>query len=623
MAMFDYKNYSSDESKKLADDANRLSVYTNASSLLGFIPADNVLNGLGKITGELFPNNTNIGIPQGWRELTPSDFGLSNDLLDKSGYFKIESLYTGTAVEGPQAKIFGQYDETGKLERINLNIAGTNDLPDILDYLNLNSHAGKELYEPILKIVKDYAINNGLTGSNVLISGYSLGAGVTNVIAAERKGLADGFFTDSDYMAFAVPAIYDNPDVVLNYGYENDVVHRVAGNAPDFFTAIADADPGLVNPDKNYASSMDNVVLFNDVYASPIWNLSIFSLINIPTGWYAHINGVTTDAITRISNSTFYNYTQKDSTFIVADLTALSRSTTWVQDYNTHTSSHYNTSAFLVGSKYDDLIAGGSNFDYIDAGAGNDTIRAGNGVDHVDGNIGIDQLRVEGRSQDWNVYQMQDDTLFFVDKNGYNLVEADNVESVSFKSELMSHGCNYIIGDTALENTQPIRKWFSAFDVKYSDHVEGSDHNDTLTGRIVFGREGNDSIKGTTLSDTLHGGSGDDIIMGLAGNDKLYGAEGNDILDGGAGADTLIGGIGNDIFKINALSGGDVIVDFNNDVGYHDIIQFSSALFSDIAHLSARTTQVGDDVSIGLGGLNYLTVENCYVNDVLNCSIIA
>ena len=171
--------------------------------------------------------------------------------------------------------------------------------------------------------------------------------------------------------------------------------------------AIKAADFGLVSRPETFASSTDNIVLFNDVYASPIWDVSLFSLLNIPTGWYAHINGVTTDAITRISNSTFYEHTKQDSTVIVADLTAVSRATTWVQDDKSHTSSHYGSAAFIVGSDHNDLIAGGSNFDYIDAGKGNDIIKAGVGVDHIDGNEGHDQVRVSGRSSDWDVSKWQ------------------------------------------------------------------------------------------------------------------------------------------------------------------------------------------------------------------------
>ena len=48
MGMFDYKNYSSEESAKLIDDASRLSAYTNAVSFFGFIPSADTLNLVGK-----------------------------------------------------------------------------------------------------------------------------------------------------------------------------------------------------------------------------------------------------------------------------------------------------------------------------------------------------------------------------------------------------------------------------------------------------------------------------------------------------------------------------------------------------------------------------------------------
>ena len=621
MGMFDYKNYSSEESAKLIDDSSRLSAYTNAVSFFGFIPGADALNLVGKLTGDLFPNDTNVGIPAGWAQLSPSDLGVSESLVDREGYFQIDSLFSGKTEGGPQALIFGQYDDAGKLVGINLNISGTNNLVDVLDYLDFNSRKGIALLEPILGIVKDFAVANGLSGSDVLISGYSAGAAVTNMIAAEREVLADGFFEEADYMAFAVPTIYDNPDVILNFGYENDVVHRITGSESNILDAIKAADFGLVNPDKDFSSSTDNVVLFNDVYASPIWDVSLFSLLNIPTGWYAHINGITTDAISRISNSTFYEHTKQDSTVIVADLTAVSRATTWVQDDKSHTSSHYGSSAFIVGSAYDDLIAGGSNFDYIDAGKGNDIIKAGVGVDHIDGNEGHDQVRVAGRSNDWNVFKMEDDTLFFLDKDGINLVEADNVEAVSFEKEIASHLNNYDIGSSGLIDNRPVIKWFSK-GKSYGSHTEGSDGDDSLTGNIVFGREGHDTIHGTKGNNTLHGGQGDDTLYGLAGNDKLYGAEGDDRLDSGVGNDWLIGGIGNDTFVIGNNAGSDTIVDFNNDIGYNDVIEFSSSLFQSFTDLAANAIQAKNDVLVTLNSTDYLTVLNSTVDDVLNSSVI-
>ncbi|AWT49665.1 triacylglycerol lipase [Psychrobacter sp. YP14] len=621
MGMFDYKNYSSEEAAKLVDDASRLSAYTNAVSFFGFIPGADALNVVGKLTGDLFPNETKVGIPDGWAQLTPSDLGVSDSLVDKEGYFQIDSLFSGKTVGGPQALIFGQYDNAGKLIGINLNISGTNNLIDVLDYLDFNSRKGIALLEPILTVVKDFAVANGLDGSDVLISGYSAGAAVTNMIAAERENLADGFFEDADYMAFAVPTIYENSDVILNFGYENDVVHRITGSESSIIDAIKAADFGLVNPDKDFDGSTDNVVLFNDVYASPIWDVSLFSLLNIPTGWYAHINGITTDAISRISNSTFYEYTKQDSTVIVADLTAVSRATTWVQDDKSHTSSHYGSAAFIVGSEHNDLIAGGKNFDYIDAGLGDDIIKAGTGVDHVDGNEGHDQIRIEGRSGDWDVFKMADDTLFFLDKKGTNLVEANNVESVSFNGELASHLNNYDIGSTGLIENRPVIKWFSK-GKEYGVHTEGSDADDNLSGNIVFGRDGDDTIQGTKGNNTLHGGEGSDVLYGLGGNDKLYGAEGDDRLDGGAGNDWLIGGIGNDTFVVNNNAGSDTILDFNNDIGYHDIIEFSSSLFNDLTSLASHTIQSKADVLVALNANDYLTVLNSTVDDVLASAVI-
>lgn len=622
MGMFDYKNYSTEDSAKLVEDTTRLSAFTNAHNFIDLIPGADALNLLGKISGELFPTDINVGIPDGWKELKPVDFGVSESMVDKVGYFTVPSLYTGTSVPGPQAKIFGQYNEVGDLVRINFNISGTNSLVDVLDYLNLNSREGIELYEPILQMVKEFALENGLQASDVVFSGFSLGAAVTNVIAAERENLVEGFFTESDYIAYAVPTIYDNSDVVLNVGYENDVIHRITGDEPDFLGAIQAMDFGFVNPDKDFSSSIDNFVLYNDVYASPIWDINPFSFLNIPTGWYAHVNGVTTDAISRVVDSSFYDHTTQDSTVIVSALSAFSRQTTWVQDDYAHTSSHYGSAAFLVGSQYDDLIAGGKNYDYIDAGKGNDTIKAGVGVDHVDGNQGQDQVRIAGRSSEWDVFKMADDSLFFLDKDGINLVEADNVESVSFEKELASHLHNYDIGSTGLIENRPVIKWFSK-GKDYADHIEGSDTDDYLTGEVVFGREGDDVIEGADDSNTLHGGQGNDVLYGLEDNDKLYGAEGDDRLEGGKGEDWLIGGIGNDVFVIDDQAGSDTIADFNNDIGYSDIIEFSASLFQSVTDLASNAIQSQSDVLVSLTSTDYLTVLNTTVDDVINSAIIA
>jgi Ca2+-binding RTX toxin-like protein len=68
----------------------------------------------------------------------------------------------------------------------------------------------------------------------------------------------------------------------------------------------------------------------------------------------------------------------------------------------------------------------------------------------------------------------------------------------------------------------------------------------------IFGRGGNDRIRGLSCNDVLDGGAGNDRILGGTGRDTVRGRTGNDKLLGGAGADNLNGGVGND-----RLTGGD------------------------------------------------------------------
>ena len=60
---------------------------------------------------------------------------------------------------------------------------------------------------------------------------------------------------------------------------------------------------------------------------------------------------------------------------------------------------------------------------------------------------------------------------------------------------------------------------------------------DTVSGIVIVGGEGNDVLLGSESAETL---------MGLGGDDYLYGACGNDCLVGGPGVDSLYGGDGND-----------------------------------------------------------------------------
>jgi Ca2+-binding RTX toxin-like protein len=67
----------------------------------------------------------------------------------------------------------------------------------------------------------------------------------------------------------------------------------------------------------------------------------------------------------------------------------------------------------------------------------------------------------------------------------------------------------------------------------------------------AIGGDGNDTLYGNALANTLSGGDGNDRLTGLGGDDTLAGLKGNDRLNGGAGSDILTGGAG-----ANSLDGG-------------------------------------------------------------------
>ncbi len=60
----------------------------------------------------------------------------------------------------------------------------------------------------------------------------------------------------------------------------------------------------------------------------------------------------------------------------------------------------------------------------------------------------------------------------------------------------------------------------------------------------------------------IEGGHGNDTLIGSAGNDIIGSGPGNDTLIGGPGNDRLMGGPGNDLFIFRAGDGADVIADF-------------------------------------------------------------
>ncbi len=616
MSMFDYKHYTSTQSATLMTTSQQLAMYTNISPT--FI--SKTFNFLGKALGNYLAHDINANPPENWRSLTPKELGLPDKSVDWLGFYTIKSPITGQSNLGlgAQAKIFGEFDDAGKLKSVCLSFCGTNDLLDIADYFQIHTAEIVPNFEPLLNAIKAYAQTNGLTGEDVLITGFSLGGAFTNMMAKYRDTLADGFFNDANYIGHNSPYIYDNDDVILNMGYENDVVYRILGNEATIADSIKAGKPGLVNPDKLFDTTFDNIVLFNDTYASKLWDISPFSLLNIPFGWAAHVASLTTDAVKRITDSTFYQYTSRDSTVILDNLTALKRGTTWVEDKAAPTSDHYGTPAFIIGNARDNLLKGGIGGDYIDAGAGNDKIKTGTGSDRVDGGSGTDTIVLEGKQSDWRIYHLKNGDVFFHAKNGSGLAQISDVEQVSFSGDWRSQIRPYLIDEQGLIDKRfPILKHLNQ-NLDYATHREGTDQADTLTAKTLFGMGGDDVLNAVRSGSLIHAGEGNDVLRGNRGNDELYGAEGNDILYGGAGHDTLYGGVGNDQFIFDRNSKGVTIIhDFNHYDGDADRLVFAKDVFGSRETILSHARAVDDDVQIQYKG-NLIMLKNQQLDDLAN-----
>ena len=607
MGMFDYQDYTAAESAALTLLSHDLATYSQLGPFVG-LPVRALINTVGAVLPEgTLPSTLESTLPTGWREVAPAELGLTAAALDRDGFYTIPSPITGTTWTGPQLKILAETDATGAVTRLSIAFTGTNSPVDVLDYLQLNDGTISAQMEPLLAAVAAMTAAHGLSGDDVIVTGYSLGGAMTNIMARFADTLAGGFFSDSVYIGHDGPLMYEENDRVLNVGYENDVVHRAAGDWANIFDALLPTLPFLTGQDYNLQSSTDNIILFDDIYASPLFPFGPFSILNVVGGWGAHVGGVFTNALDRIAGSQFYDLTERDSVVVVANLSALSRGTTWVEDRATLASNHVGAPAFIIGSDFADRLGGNRGNDYLEGRAGDDLFRTGLGYDVIAGGAGRDTLQLSGSNQDWRVMKLNDGSLAFWSA-AHGLKIATGIEAVQFQNTglLGAFTRDYSVQDNRLEDETPsLFQWFDQ-DVGFASAVQGGAGQDTITGSFAFGQAGNDRVSGTAGADLLHGGQGQDTLLGGAGQDTLYGAEQADILRGGGGNDRLNGGHGNDVFVFTAGQSGLAIVeDFNHAAHEADTLRLEG-LFTSVAQVLAAAVQQGADVRIDAGPLDII-----------------
>ncbi|WP_052700948.1 calcium-binding protein [Loktanella sp. S4079] len=539
-------------------------------------------------------------LPDGWVLIDPQTLGVDPAKMNGSGF------YTGQNSSEAEAQIVGKYDQNGNLIKISITFAGTNGVLDIADYPAMLSDDYVAEFDYLLDAVATFAQDQNMTGQDVVVTGYSLGAGAVNNMATIKEDAYGGFFDDADYFAFAVPKITENPDV-LNIGFENDVVHRIGSTGTDFWEL---ALSGGFNHDADYANTTGNMVQFNGYYAQSFYDLGPWSILNIPEGWYAHVLGAFTNPITTMTGSHFAADMQIDSVIVVSQLSSFEASQYWVEDKEVSFSTRdHNERSFILGTDHDDKLRDGESDDFLDGFAGDDRFDLSTGNDTVHGGSGIDHVDMAGSVSDFDFVRLTDGRVFAIDRSGtYGTKELIDVEELDFGWS------EYRLTDDRLDATS----WFTS-DRGYASATEGSQGNDSIEGTAtndrIFGLAGDDAIVGGSGDDFIHGGDGHDALAGGDGNDMLLGGKGNDLLVAGGGQDILSGGLGADVFDLRQ-SGDAIITDLN--AGAHDdgdVILLSSAQATGFDDVMNSAYQSGADVQIALNDID-LVIQNTSLNDL-------
>jgi Ca2+-binding RTX toxin-like protein len=610
MGVYDYKNLGSEDSKALFSDALAITLYSYHNLDNGFATGyqDNGF-GLGlpatlvtALIGGTDSQGVIPGIPwnpdsekaaldavqkAGWTPISAGQLGYDGKVDARGTFFGEKAGYTTAQVE-----VLGKYDAGGHLTSIGIAFRGTsgpreseisdsigdviNDLLAALGPKDYAKNYAGEAFGSLLSDVAAFANANGLTGKDVLVSGHSLGGLAVNSLADLSTDHFSGFYKDASYIAYASPT-QSSTDKVLNIGYENDPVFRALDGSSLTLSSVGVHDA-------HQDSATNNIVSFNDHYASTAWNILPFSIANIPT-WISHLPTGYGDGMTRVLESKFYDLTSKDSTIIVANLSDPARSNTWVQDLNRNAETHKG-STFIIGTDAADLIQGGSGNDYLEGRDGNDIFREGGGYNILLGGKGSNTLDVQQSVKSFDFANDGAGTLYVRDANGGISITRD-------------------IG--TLTSKEPGFMWGL-----FKDDVTHSVTNNGLLAGTSLTQYAS-SVKGDAGDNSLKAHLGGDWLFGLDGNDHLSGSTGNDVFVGGAGNDLMESGGGSNTFLFSGAFGNDKVIGFQSSdklvflgvegVGQsYDYREHATAVGSDTV-----LTFGGDTVTLVGVGLDHLS----------------
>lgn len=596
MGVFDYKNQSTAESKALLADALAISVYAyhNLDNGLAEGYQDYGI-GLGlplTLYKGLFGSSTSqgglAGVPgnpdselaatqalnaAGWTTISAEQLGYTGKVDSRGTFYGEKDGYTTAQVE-----ILGKYASDGSLLSVGVAFRGTTGprevllsdtigdvVSDLLAAFGPDDYATNytlNAFEQLLTDVAAFAASNGLSGDDVVVSGHSLGGIAVNSFADLSADNWSGFYQDANYLALASPTQSTTGNNVLNVGYENDPVFRVLeGSTFDAKTSLGEHDADL-------ASATNNIVNFNDLYASDALNLAPFSILNV-SNWLTHLPNFYDDGFSRILDSDFYNLTSKDSTIIVASLSDPARAKTWVQDLN-RTDDDREGSTFIIGSEHNDLLQGGSANDYLEGREGNDTFRDSSGYNTISGGDGRNTLDLQRSLSKFDIANDGAGTLYVRNSEG-EITIANNIDTLISKESsflFFTKEVSHNLSDTGLVSSRQTQQ--------YDKSVNGNSADNTLkassSGDWLFGLVGNDTLIGSWGADVFVGAQGDDMITSGGGRDTF-------LFNGEFGHDSVYGFSANDTLVFSGIEGVDATASYQNhaqEVGNDTVLSFGT-----------------------------------------------
>ena len=595
MAVFDYKEVGSNVSAALFKDALAITLYSYHNLDNGFAVGYQK-NGMGTglpatlvkaVLGGVDSQGVVPGIP--WN---PDSEKLAREAVEKAGWSPISAQQLGYAgkvdqrgtffgekpgYESAQVEILGKYNPDGQLNAIGIGFRGTSGpreslitdsigdaISDLLAAIGPADYAKNytgNAFDVLLGKVAAFAAGQGLAGKDVLVSGHSLGGLAVNSLADLSGDHWSGFYRDARYIAFASPTQSETTANVLNIGYENDPVFR-ALNGSDFSLS------SLGVHDAHQPSATNNIVSFNDHYASTAWNLMPFSIANVST-WVTHLPSGYESGMNRIVDSAFYDLTHKDSTIVVANLSNPARENTWVQDLNRNAEKHTG-STLIIGSDGNDLIQGGRGNDFLEGRDGNDTFRDSGGYNIILGGKGINTLDLQQSLNRVDVVNDGQGTLYLRDSHGGITMARDISLLVSDEPGWLglSKSVSHRVADDGL--------WAGTSRTDYTHSVNAGPGDSTLKageqGHWLLGQGSNDHLIGSAGNDVFIGGAGNDLLESVGGTNTFIfsGHFGHDTVLGYQPADSLVflgveGGHEADYRAHATASGQDTVLSFGSD----------------------------------------------------------